>query len=201
MILIAGAGGAGPITTSCDNPEVQPVEFVTLKLYLPETNPEIVAFDPSPARSVPPGVRVIRHVPAGRPLNITLPGVTQVGCVIVPAWGAEGFSFTVSVYVSLAVAQCLRKGLLVVIVIITLRPASSASGVYVKLNGDDPAEDGVSEPLPFSVNVTLVAIPSKVLSPTVTEVVPHVLPLVLFKVSVGHCPDVIIGINKRRLTK
>lgn len=63
-----------------------------------------------------------------------------------------------------------------VTVITTILPASPATGVYVKLNGDDVDEAGVTVPPPFSVIVTLVALPPKVLPVTVTAVIPHVLP-------------------------
>jgi len=68
------------------------------------------------------------------------------------------------------------SGLFVVTVITTTLPASPATGVYVKLNGDAVAERGVTVPPPFSVIVTLVALPPKVLPVTVTAVTPHVLP-------------------------
>lgn len=47
---------------------------------------------------IPPGLRVIVQVPAdGSPLNSTLPVViTQVGCVMMPTVGVEGFAFTVN---------------------------------------------------------------------------------------------------------
>ena len=44
---------------------------------------------------------------------------------------------------------------------------------------------GLTLPAPFSVIVTLVALPPKVLLLTVIGVVPQVLPLVLLKVTVG----------------
>jgi hypothetical protein len=47
------------------------------------------------------------------------------------------------------------------------------------------AETGLTDPEPFSVIVTLVAPPLKVLPLTVTGVVPHVLPLVLLKATAG----------------
>ena len=47
------------------------------------------------------------------------------------------------------------------------------------------AEAGFTDPEPFSVIVTLVAPPLKVLPLTVTGVVPHALPLVLLKVTAG----------------
>lgn len=47
------------------------------------------------------------------------------------------------------------------------------------------AEDGFTDPEPFSVIATLVAPPLKVLSVTVTGVTPHVLPLVLLNATAG----------------
>jgi len=105
--------------------------------------------------------------------------------VIVPITGAEGMAFTVNVYVSFAAVQGLPNGLLVVTVIKTLFPMSLLFGVYVNANGDFDAELGLTEPEPFSVIVTFVALPPNVLSLTVTGVVPHVLPLGLLKVTVG----------------
>lgn len=46
-------------------------------------------------------------------------------------------------------------------------------------------DSGIRVPYPFSANVTLVALPPKVLLVTVTGSVPHVLPLVLLRVRVG----------------
>ena len=45
---------------------------------------------------ITPGLIV--QLPAGKPLNITLPvAVAQVGCVIVPTASADGTMFTVSI--------------------------------------------------------------------------------------------------------
>lgn len=52
-------------------------------------------------------------------------------------------------------------------------------------NGEDAAVEGVNVPLPFSVSVTLVALPPKVLPLIETAVVPHVVPLLLLNVTVG----------------
>ena len=66
---------------------MQPAASVTVKLYLPEINPDIVVFVADPV--IAPGLMV--HVPVGRPLKITLPvAVEQVGWVMVPTDGAEG---------------------------------------------------------------------------------------------------------------
>ena len=48
-----------------------------------------------------------------------------------------------------------------------------------------PDDEGLIVPAPFSVIVTLVALPPKVLSLTVTGAIPHVFPLLLFSVTVG----------------
>ena len=77
------------------------------------------------------------------------------------------------------------RGLLVVTVIITVLPASAAAGVYIKENGVVFVEAGIKVPAPFSVNVTLVALPPNVLLVTVTDSVPHMLPPVLLRVRVG----------------
>jgi hypothetical protein len=74
-------------------------------------------------------------------------------------------------------------------------------GVYVNANGDVVAEVGVTEPSPFSVSVTFVAPPPNLFPLIVTDVNPHVLPLVLLKVTVGgftHCPDPSNEVNRRR---
>ena len=53
------------------------------------------------------------------------------------------------------------------------------------MKGDVEDEPGVTEPPPFSVIVTLVALPPKVLPLTVTAVIPHVLPDVAASVRSG----------------
>jgi len=77
------------------------------------------------------------------------------------------------------------SGLLVVTVIITVFPTSAAAGVYTKANGVVLVEAGIKLPAPFSVKVTLVALPPKVLPLTVTAVIPHVLPPLLLNVTLG----------------
>ena len=106
-----------------------------------------------------------------------------------------------------AAAQGKPDELLVVTVIITVFPTSPFLGVYVNVNGDVLFEAGFTEPSPFSVIVTFVARPPKVLPLTVTGVVRHVLPLMLLSTTVGPfthpvtCPNPLIEINKIRLTK
>jgi len=55
----------------------------------------------------------------------------------------------------------------------------------VKENGEADADAGVTDPPPFSVIVTFVALPPKVLPVTVIAVVPHVLPALADKVTTG----------------
>jgi multidrug efflux pump subunit AcrA (membrane-fusion protein) len=55
----------------------------------------------------------------------------------------------------------------------------------VKANGDEEAEAELSDPAPFSVIVTLEALPPKVFPLTVIAVVPQVLPLVLLNATAG----------------
>ena len=47
------------------------------------------------------------------------------------------------------------------------------------------ADDGFTVPAPLSVKVTLVAVPPKLFPVTVTAIVPHVLALLLLRVTVG----------------
>jgi len=78
------------------------------------------------------------------------------------------------------------SGLFVVMVIMTVLSASPAAGVYVKSKGDEFAKEGFTEPEPFSVIVTFVALPPKVLPATVTGVVvPHKLLPELLNVTDG----------------
>ena len=55
----------------------------------------------------------------------------------------------------------------------------------MKANGDAVEDAGVTVPPPFSVIVTLVALPPKVFPLTVTAVIPQVLPVVVPSVSSG----------------
>ena len=92
---------------------------------------------------------------------------------------------TVKVYVADAGVQGVPRGLLVVTVIVTVLPASKAVGVYTKENGVVLVEAGITEPSPFSVIVTPVALPPNVLPLTVIAAVSHVLPAVLLSVTAG----------------
>ena len=88
----AGGEDRGLMTTFPDNTEVHPIEFVTLKVYVPEVSPLTVIPVPEPVDVISPGIRVSIHVPdMGSPVRTTLPVVTeQPGCVIVPGTGAVG---------------------------------------------------------------------------------------------------------------
>ena len=64
------------MTTLADATEVQPLELVTVKLYVPGASPEIVVLEVDPVTK--PGLIV--QVPAGKLLSITLPvGTVHVG--------------------------------------------------------------------------------------------------------------------------
>ena len=80
------------IVTGPDSVEVQPAEFVTVKVNIPSTRFDIVLLVPVPVVVAAPGKRLITQVPVdGNPLNTTLPvGTANVGWVIVPITGAEG---------------------------------------------------------------------------------------------------------------
>jgi hypothetical protein len=128
---LAGDAGCAGITTFNDDDEVHPAELVTVKVYVPDGTPEIVALVPVPEVVIPPGVRVSVHVPVdGKPLNTTLPvGTEQVGLVIVPTTGAVGFELTDKLYVAFAATQDDPEGLSVVTVIMTDFPRSPFFGV------------------------------------------------------------------------
>ena len=82
-----GVIGCELIITAADGNEIHPPALVTVKLYVPVTNPETVASGVFPV--IAPGLIV--QFPAGNPVNNTLPvEVPQVGCIIVLTVGAEG---------------------------------------------------------------------------------------------------------------
>ena len=91
VIVRIGTPGV-EIVTGPDSVEVQPDEFVTVKVNTPPARFVIVLLVPVPVVVAAPGKRVITHVPvAGNPLKTTLPvGTANVGWVIVPITGAEG---------------------------------------------------------------------------------------------------------------
>jgi hypothetical protein len=75
------------ITIFADAGEIHPLEFVTVKLYVPGASALTVAVAALPVNE--PGLIV--QLPLGRPVNITLPaGTAHVGCVMVPTAGAAG---------------------------------------------------------------------------------------------------------------
>ena len=81
------------ITTLLPPVEIQPAALVTLKVYDPGFILLTVVELVFPVVITPPGFRVIVQFPAGKPLSTTEPVDTvQVGCVILPAMGADGFS-------------------------------------------------------------------------------------------------------------
>jgi hypothetical protein len=109
----------------------------------------------------------------------------QVRLVIRPIDGGDGTAFTDRIYVAIAGEQGDPNGLSVVTVMITNLPLSPAAGVYVKENGDVVIEDWSTDPAPFSVIATPVALPPKVLPETGTGVVPQVLPLSALRTTTG----------------
>jgi hypothetical protein len=92
FVIIKTGGPGVEITTWADSAEMQPTEFVTVNVNTPPARPLIVLVIPLPVVVVPPGNRVMTHVPEdGNPFSTTLPeGTANVGCVIVPTTGAEG---------------------------------------------------------------------------------------------------------------
>ena len=71
--------------------EEQPVEFLTVNVYVPAARPLTVVDVLLPVVVTPPGLRVSVHVSNGNPLNDTEPVATvQVGCVMAPTTGADG---------------------------------------------------------------------------------------------------------------
>jgi hypothetical protein len=87
-----GVVGWALMTTLADAGEIHPEALVTVKVYVPARSNEIVELVPVPDVVVPPGDLVKVHVPdAGNPFKATLPvAKAQVGCVIVPTFGAVG---------------------------------------------------------------------------------------------------------------
>ena len=82
-----GVAGCALITMAGVGKEVHPIALVTVKVYEPATNPDLVYVDPEP--DIAPGL--IIQFPEGNPFNTTLPVETEhVGCVIVPTPGVEG---------------------------------------------------------------------------------------------------------------
>ena len=75
------------MTKLADAGETHPAALVTVKAYVPGIKPDKVVLAPEPA--IAPGLIV--QLPAGKPLNTTLPVATaQVGWVMAPTVGAKG---------------------------------------------------------------------------------------------------------------
>lgn len=82
-----GVSGCAFIITSAVAIEVHPTELVTVKEYVPGTNPKTVLIEVEP--DIAPGLIV--QFPAGKPVNLIFPVATvQVGWVIVPNVGTAG---------------------------------------------------------------------------------------------------------------
>ena len=86
-IGVDGIAGCGSIIALTDGNDVHPAAFVTVKVYAPETRPEIVVLVVLPV--IAPGLSV--QFPVGKLFKITLPVATmQVGNVTNPGIGARG---------------------------------------------------------------------------------------------------------------
>jgi hypothetical protein len=181
---------------------------VTVKLYVPGKRSDIVVPVPVPVVVTPLWLHVITQAPPdGKPLNATLPVCFRhVVVVIVPFTGAERPEPIARVTVALAAAQGDPIGLLVVTVIITFFLLSLFFGVYVNTNGVAVIKAWLTDPLPFSVTVTLVALPPKV-PLIVTGERLQVFPLVKLRVTVGRSmhplpwPDALKDKIKKRLIR
>lgn len=97
-----GAPGMVLIITFVLAAEVQLFALVTVKVYVaPAGKLLIVVLVVLPIVVTLPGDRVIVQLPAGKPLNTTLPpGLAHVGSVISPTTGADGNGFTTTVAVT-----------------------------------------------------------------------------------------------------
>jgi hypothetical protein len=66
--------------TRTDASEIQPSEFLTVKVYCPAGIPVITVDDPVLVVVTPPGFLVTVHVPEGKPVSCTEPvAVSHVG--------------------------------------------------------------------------------------------------------------------------
>jgi hypothetical protein len=75
-----GVNGWAFMTALEDAGDAQPFEPATVNVYVPDNSPVNVVVEPVPVSVRPPGLAVIVHVPAGKPLRATLPAATrQVG--------------------------------------------------------------------------------------------------------------------------
>ena len=102
---------------------------------------------------------------------------------IVPA--AAGRGLTVKVNVSMSATHGAPAGLSEVKVIVTVLPASTASGVYVKLNGELLTVVGETDPAPFSLMVIVLAFI-------------NVLPFMVIGTSTQVEPEVLLSVIARR---
>ena len=83
-----GVAGCALIITLAEATEVHPAALVTVQVYVPAVSPIIKVLVPVP--EIPPGF-IVQVPDEGNPFKTTLPAANaHVGCVIVPAIGAEG---------------------------------------------------------------------------------------------------------------
>ena len=99
IVGASGVVGCVLITILADEIEVQPIELLTVYVYVPAASPIIVLLVPVPVVIIPPGLLVNVQFPdEGKPFKTTLPVATShVGCVIVPIVGAPCGSGCISV--------------------------------------------------------------------------------------------------------
>ena len=75
------------MTIFADDGDVHPALFVTVYVYVPTDNPDIILLTVFP--EIAPGLSV--QFPAGKPFSKTLPVATeQLGCAIASTVGADG---------------------------------------------------------------------------------------------------------------
>jgi hypothetical protein len=123
-----------------------------------KVNVDVPAVNPV---TVPPTVTdaiaglLLTHVPPVAGDNVVVP---PTHIELLPVILTVGKALTVKVKVSMSATHGAPSGLSVVKVMVTVLPASVASGVYVKLNGELLTEVGETDPAPFSVIVTVFAL-------------------------------------------
>ena len=98
-----GVIGCAKIVALPEAAEVQPLELVTVNVYVFGASPEKTAVVPELEIVAPPGVAVTVQVPdAGKPLKVTLPVATlHVGWVMVLIIRGLGVSLIVTVIAAL----------------------------------------------------------------------------------------------------
>jgi hypothetical protein len=127
----AGGLGWGLIVALAEGGEAQPASLVTVKVYVPAARPVTVALVPDPVVVILSGLLIMAQVPLdGKPFSTTLPvppwhEMLEIG----PIDGAAGIAYTYKAKVATAGEQGVPRGLLVVMVIVTLLPASPGDGV------------------------------------------------------------------------